>query len=383
MKKPIIVGYDPGTTAALAIIDTKGEILFLKSKRSFKKGEMIDTITDMGKPLLVAGDRRPIPKSVEKMARSLGCRPFYPKKSLSVSEKKWIVRKFKDDIKDNHEKDALASALFAFKYYSNLFKRTHDVLESQGLSKLYDRVVRTVVTGDVENIAEAINRILKAKKELKVPKISKKTLAEKKVLDKTVSKLQDKIKGLEKDIKILKESNEKFKKRLEVKERDIRHYRKKLGRRVDLESLAPMKKKIDQLKNKLKESLDSVKKLRLLRKIELKDQYPIVELEEIRNNIAKDFDQNLDLENRVILTENIENAQILNDYNIKALISSEEPSGKLLERTNFPVIPKKDISIEKIKNISVINKQELEECIKKSRKTGFIRLLKGYKERRL
>ena len=84
MKKPIIVGYDPGTTAALAILDTKGEILFLKSKRSFKRGDIIDAITDMGKPLLVAGDRRPIPKSVERMARSLGCRPFYPKKSLSI-----------------------------------------------------------------------------------------------------------------------------------------------------------------------------------------------------------------------------------------------------------------------------------------------------------
>ena len=73
MKKPIIVGYDPGTTAALAIIDTKGEILFLKSKRGFKKGEIIDIITDMGKPLLIAGDRRPLPRSVERMARTLGC----------------------------------------------------------------------------------------------------------------------------------------------------------------------------------------------------------------------------------------------------------------------------------------------------------------------
>lgn len=380
--KTIIVGYDPGTTAALAIIDTKGEILFLKSKRSFKKGEIIDTITDIGKPLLVAGDRRPIPKSVEKMARTLGCRPFYPRKSLSVSEKKWIVREFKDEIENNHEKDALASALYAFKHYSRLFKRTRDALESQGLSKLYDRVLKTVVTGDVENIAEAINTILKTKKKIKIPRVDKKIITEKKALDKIVSRLQEKIKRSERDIKILKESNERLKKSLRVREKDVRYYRKKLRERIDLSSLASIKKKTDQLKSELKESIDLVEKLRLFRKIELKN-YPIIELEEIRDNIAKDFDQKLDLEDRVISADNTENAQILNDYKIKALIALSEPSEKVLEKVNFPVIVKKDISVEKIKNISVVKKQELEECIKKARKTGFIQLLKGYKKRRL
>ncbi len=380
MKKPIIVGYDPGTTAALAIIDTKGEILFLKSKRSFKRGEIIDIITDIGKPLLVAGDRRPIPKSVEKMARTLGCRPFYPRKSLSVSEKNWIVREFKDEVEDNHEKDALASAFYAFKHYSRLFKRTHDILESQGLSRLYDKVLKTVVTGDIENIAEAINTILKTRE--RVPKVDKKIIVEKKTLDKTVSRLQEKIKRLERDIEIFKKLNEKLKKRLRISEKDIRQYRKKLEEKIDLDSLASIKKETDRLKSELKESIESVEKLRLFRKIELKGYYPIVELEEVRDNITKDLDEILDLENRIILSENIGNAQILNDYNIKALISLESPGEGILERVDFPVIIKKDISIEKMKNISVVRKQELEECIKKARKTGFIQLLKAHKKRR-
>ena len=383
MKKPIIVGYDPGTTAALAIIDTEGEILFLKSKRSFKKGEIIDIITDMGKPLLIAGDRRPLPKSVERMARSLGCRPFYPKKSLSITDKKWIVREFKDEIEDDHEKDALASALYAFKHYSGVFKRTNEILKSQGLSKLYDRVVESVVTGEVENIAEAINRMLKANKEVKIPKIDRKVLEEKRALGETVSKLQEKIKRLERDIQIFKESNERWKKRLKISEKDIRYYRKKLDEKIDLGSLASIKKKTDQLKIELEESLDLIEKLRLFRKIELKGYYPIIELEEIRNGITKDLDQSLNLEDRVIIAETIVNAQILNDYNIKALISSEEPSEEVLEKVDFPVIIKKDISVEKMKNISVVKKQELEECIKKARKTGFVQLLKAHKKRRL
>lgn len=383
MKKPIIVGYDPGTTAALAIIDTKGEILFLKSKRGFKKGEIIDIITDMGKPLIMAGDRRPLPKSVEKMARSLGSRPFYPKKSLSIAEKNWLVRKFMDDIKDDHEKDALASALYAFKHYLSVFKRTHNILESQGLSKLYDKVVESVVTGEVENIAEAINTILKTKEEIKVPKVDKKIIAEKKVLGKTVSRLQEKIKRLERDIRILKESNEKLKKKLIVNEKDVRYYRKKLKEKIDLGSLASIKKDTDRLKSELKELMVLVERLKLFRRIDLKGYYPIIELEEMRDSIAKDFDQSLDLEDRVVIAKNIENAQILNDYKIKALIARKEPSEKILEKVDFPVIVRKDISIEKMKNISVVRKQDLEECLKKARKAGFIRLLKGYKKRRL
>ena len=381
MNKPIIVGYDPGTTAALAIIDTRGRVLFLKSKRGFKKGEIIDTITDMGKALIVAGDRRPLPKSVEKMARSLGCRYFYPKKSLSIVEKNWLVREFMKEIKDDHEKDALASALFAFKHYSKVFKRTYDILALQGLSKFYDKVVETVVTGEVENIAEAINAVLKTREKVEVP--DKKIIDEKKVLDRTLSRYQERIKLLEKDIKILKESNERLKKQLEIREKDIRYYKKKLDEKVDFESVASVKKKTEQLESEAKESMSLIEKLKLFRKIELKNYYPIIEIEEIRGNIVKDIDENLDLEDRVVLGENIENAQILNDYNIKALIALEEPSERILEKVNFPVIVKKDISIEKVKNISSVRKQELEECIKKARKVGFVQWLEGHKKRRL
>ena len=381
MKEPIIVGYDPGTTAALAIMNTKGEVLFLKSKRGFKKGEIIDIITDMGKPLIIAGDRRPLPKSVEKMARTLGCRPFYPRKSLSISEKNWMVRSFMKEIKDDHEKDALASALNAFKHYSKVFKRTHEILESKGLSNLYEKIVEATVTGEVENITEAINRMLSA--ESKLPEVSQKIVEGKEALNKTISGLQEKIKRLERDIAILKESNEKLKNRLEISEKNLSYYRKKTREKIDSSSLQVMKKNIDSMKQELKHYIDLTETLKSFRKVELEDYYPIIELEEIRDSVAKDFDKNINLEDRVILAENLENAQALNDYRIKALITSNESNESILNKINFPIILKKDISIEKVKNISVVRKQELEECIKKARKTGFVYLLQDYRKRKL
>jgi hypothetical protein len=381
VKEPIIVGYDPGTTAALAIIDTRGKILFLKSKRGFKRGEIIDIITDMGKPLLVAGDRRPLPKSVEKMSRSLGCRPFYPKKSLSISDKNWIVRSFMKEIKDEHEKDALASALNAFKYYSKVFKRTHEILESRGLINLYGKIVEAIITGEVENITGAINKMLSA--EAKLPETNKKTVDERGPLNKTVSELQERIKRLERDIEILKGSNEKFKNELKMSEKNLTYYRKKAEGKIDMSSLQAMKKNIDSLRHELKHYIDLAETLRFFRKVELEDYYPIIEFEEIRDNVAKDIDKNLDLKDRVILTEKVENAQVLNDYKIKALIVSNEPNESMTNKVDFPIILKKDISLEKVKNISVVKKWEMEECIKKSRKTGLVQLLQDYRKRKL
>jgi len=381
VKEPIIVGYDPGTTAALAIIDTRGNILFLKSKRGFKKGEIIDIITDMGKPLLIAGDRRPVPRSVEKMSRALGCRPFYPKKSLSISEKNWIIHDFRKKVKDDHEKDALASALNAFKHYSKIFKRTNEVLESRGLSNLYDRIVEATITGEVENITEAINRMLSA--EVKLPEITQKIADEKVSVNKTFSTLQEKIKRLERDIAILKESNEKLKNKLKLTEKDLDYYKGRSKKKIDSSSLQEMKKNIDSLRQDLKHYIDLTEKLKSFRKVELEDYYPIIEFEEIRDSVAKDFDKNLNLEDRVILVENLENIQVLNDYRIKSLISSNEPNESMLNKIDFPIILKKDISVEKVKNISVVKKQELEECIKKARKTGFVQLLQDYRKRKL
>jgi hypothetical protein len=381
VKEPIIVGYDPGTTAALAIMNTRGKILFLKSKRGFKKGEIIDIITDIGKPLIIAGDKRPLPKSVEKMARTLGCKPFYLRKSLSVTEKNWIVHDFLKQLKDDHEKAALSSAFNAFRHYSKVFKRTHEILEAKGMSNLYDRIVEATVTGEVENITEAINRMLSS--EVKLPETTQKVVDEKIVLNKTVSGLQERIKILEKDISILKETNEKLKNKLEMREKDLSYYRNKTQEKINLSSLQEMKKNIDALKQNLKHYIDLTETLKSFREVELKYYYPIIEFEEIRDSIAKDFDKDLDLEDRVIFAEDIENAQVLNDYKIKALITSNKSNENILNKVDFPIILKKDISIEKVKNISVVKKQDLEECIKKTRKTGFIQLLQDYRKRKL
>lgn len=383
MKKPIIVGYDPGTTAALAIIDTKGELLLLKSERGLKRSEVIDAITSIGKPMMVAGDRYPLPKSVEKLASTLGCKSYHPRKSLTSIEKEKLVHKFAEKIEDDHEKDALASALDALKSHSRLFERAESLLSSLGLSELYDRVVESVIIGEVENITEAINRTLTELRRRKVPEVSKRKVIEKSVLERTVLGLQKKVKRLEKDVLILKKYSQGLKNKLRDSETRVRYYRKKLAEKVDLDSLGTIKKGMDRLRDELEQNKSLIEQLRLFREIELSGRIPIIELDEIRDSITKDLHQTIDLEDRVILVNRLENVQVLNDYKIKALIALNEPSEEILEKVNFPIIVKKDISIEKMKNISVVKREEFEEKIKEARKTGFVQWLKGHKKRKL
>lgn len=382
MNRPIIVGYDPGTTAALAILDTKSQILFLKSKRGFKKGEIIDAITRIGKPLMIAGDRRPLPKSVEKLASSLGCKAFHPPETLSVSEKERLVHEFMIKVEDDHEKDALASAIKAFKVYSRLFEKTESLLSSLGLLNLYERVIELVLRKEVENINEAINKLMTEKKR-EIPLIKIKEDDEKKTLKKTINNLQEKIKTLEKDIEILKKYNQSLESRLKDDEVKFESFREKLSEKTESISLEKMKKQLDTLKDDLKKKESLIELLKTFQSLELEGYVPLLEVKEIRDSMIRDLNETFNIEKKVILAENIDNAQILNDYRIKALITSMEPSKSVIEKVDFPIIIKKDISIKKVKNVLVVSRDELENRMKDIKKTGLIQWLELYKRRKL
>ncbi|MCK4635195.1 MAG: DUF460 domain-containing protein, partial [Candidatus Aenigmarchaeota archaeon] len=113
MKLPkVIVGIDPGTTAAVAVINLKGKLLALESRRNFGKNNMIKYISSIGSPTIIATDKALPPSMVMKVSSNFNSFVFYPEEDLKHREKIDIVRSFK--AKDSHQKDALAAALFAY-----------------------------------------------------------------------------------------------------------------------------------------------------------------------------------------------------------------------------------------------------------------------------
>ncbi len=112
-RELLIVGLDPGTTLAYALLNLNGAILSVKSSKQISMNALPLEITKLGRPVVVASDVYPAPNSVKKFATAFGAKLISPEENMTIKEKNYITRDYKLDNK--HEKDALASAIFAFK----------------------------------------------------------------------------------------------------------------------------------------------------------------------------------------------------------------------------------------------------------------------------
>ena len=151
-----IVGIDPGTTLAYAIIGIKGDVIKLGSMREHDTAKIIKQLIEHGKPILMGCDKKNPPKTVEKLAVKLGARLVWPSQDLTTAEKKELVR---IKAKNSHEFDALASALFVFESYKRLFEKIDKVLAARGSMELAGEVQEFLVKNDEMNINEALNII--------------------------------------------------------------------------------------------------------------------------------------------------------------------------------------------------------------------------------
>ncbi|NPV63838.1 MAG: DUF460 domain-containing protein [Methanotrichaceae archaeon] len=115
----IIVGLDPGTTTGIAALSLKGDLQDLISSRALSSSEVIEWIAARGKPLIVATDVYPAPGAVEKVKRAFNSVLYSPGEDIPAEEKIAMAREY--GYKNDHERDALAAAVSAFKKYKNKF----------------------------------------------------------------------------------------------------------------------------------------------------------------------------------------------------------------------------------------------------------------------
>ena len=89
--RAIIVGYDPGLTVGIAILDLKGNLISLASFKEIRRSEIISHIINYGRAVLIATDVYPTPKNVKKIASTLNSKIWSPYRSMSVESKIYIV----------------------------------------------------------------------------------------------------------------------------------------------------------------------------------------------------------------------------------------------------------------------------------------------------
>ncbi|PSQ13493.1 DUF460 domain-containing protein [Halobacteriales archaeon QS_8_69_73] len=117
----VVVGIDPGTTTAVALLDLDGSTLDVYSTRTADTAEVIEWIIEHGRPVVVAADVEPMPETVEKIRRSFDAGGWIPERDLPVDEK--LHRTREEPYDNDHERDALAAALFAFDDHVDQFER--------------------------------------------------------------------------------------------------------------------------------------------------------------------------------------------------------------------------------------------------------------------
>ena len=117
----VIVGIDPGTTTAAAVVGLDGTVHALYSSRTGDTAEVTEWIVEQGRPIIVAADVEPMPETVEKFRRSFDAAGWRPTTDLPVDEK--LHRTREASYANDHERDALAAALYAYDDHEDQFER--------------------------------------------------------------------------------------------------------------------------------------------------------------------------------------------------------------------------------------------------------------------
>ena len=154
-KKPIIVGIDPGIEVGISIIDVYGNPVFFYSKKNMDREEIINIITQNGKPLIIATDVNPVPDTVRKIAAQLKCKIYEPERPLYIDEKMQLVQKYSEKfslkIDNPHIRDSLSAALKAYSDFSHKIRQIEGFLGRLDLDIEEDKIIECVINGNTIN----------------------------------------------------------------------------------------------------------------------------------------------------------------------------------------------------------------------------------------
>jgi len=237
-KKPLIVGIDPGTTTAIGFLDAEGHPLETKSGKKYSKEEIIKEIREKGSLMILGTDKNPLPSALREVATQFKCKVNVPNEDLSQERKNNLTRKYNDMISNEHEKDALASAIQAYRsYHPQLQKIKHRNPEK------YQQVVRKKLLKE-----ETIEKDKKDDQEKQVPPYDhEKQRSYKQEID----NLKNKLKNLREKLKQSREEKRELKK-------EVKNLKKEKGIKEREDYLQSTIMKLEHEKSKLKNKIQDI-----------------------------------------------------------------------------------------------------------------------------
>lgn len=402
------MGFDPGLTVGIAILDLSGNLISIKSCKEMSKSEVIKHIISYGKAILIATDVYPPPKMVRKLASILNSKIYSPSKILSVSSKTELVESYLNEInaskypENAHERDSLAAAIKTYKHYQNkiqqIEKRTEKLdLSSDEVDDIKAEVIRgrpiTSAINDALRLAESPHEELESQIEEIEQDIEHVDAEKIQKIEKTARRLKQRIKSQEKQIKNLKRKNKLLKKDLSKRKTKISKLQEKIDklhydysrdilRKKEITSKVAIIKGLQEkyteekaLREKLEENMRSIKKIRVM---ELsKKGVPVKIIETFtREGIRNACDYWKIKKGDIVLLSSTEGggsqtASLINEIGVKAVIAADKmshPAEEEFEKNMVPVLDLNSINLQMIDEFAVIEEDVLNREIEKWKK---------------
>ena len=393
-RRYIIVGIDPGTTTGVAILDLNGNLIELSSSRTRTPAELIETIAEAGRPLIVASDVKPVPSGVDKIKRAFNAILHEPQESLAVDIKIALTKSF--EYRNDHERDALAAALDAYNSHKAKFKQI-EKKTPPGVD--VDEVKARVLRGS--KIDAAISSLLTDKR---VDKPVSDRVEEEKV-DEKVVELRSDLKSAYERIDLLKKYIEELELKIRDKETEIEDLRAEIRmilsheRRMALRSkelkrrdseIKRLKRVIWELKEENKMLLSRIEHLKSVRKQEMRgERLPLKVIDSFnRNAIMRSMEEYGIRKGDILLFKDASGGgestvRMLGEIGIKAVVYLGEMSHMAADafiELGIPAFRADELSIKMSDEIAVVDAKLFEMKMEEWRKEYGL-LMKKQRER--
>jgi uncharacterized protein len=410
-KKGLIIGFDPGLTAGIAIMDLKGNILSVKSFKEISRAEIIKHIISFGKAVLISTDVSPPPKMVKKLATTLNAKLHHPTKDMSVGSKMELVESYlggSDRSKvlsseevphDAHQRDALAAAIRTYKSYQKKLKNIENRSNELNLSpeqmesakKIF--IQGTAISSALKMVQEMNNPTDEHSQRYGDDRESGEESENITELDETILKLKNKVKMQNNQILHLKNKNNSLKQEINRFEYETDKLQDKIDKlhyqytqdilyQKELTSKISLIKKLQDkyqeekaLRHQLEENLQSLDNIQMINPTE--NALPVKIIENFtRDGIKEACDYWKIKRGDVVLLKSAEGggsqtAALLVQMGVKAVLIQDKISHQAqeeLEKNMVPLLQAKDMKVEMIHQFAIIDAIHLEKEIGKCKK---------------
>ncbi|AKG90702.1 hypothetical protein GAH_02028 [Geoglobus ahangari] len=366
-----IVGIDPGATVGVAILDLNGNVLAVRSKKGWSYSEVVEFILSHGKPVVIATDKKSAPEYISKMRASFNCILHCPKEDIPVERKKALTAG--KSIANDHERDALASALDAYNTYRNKLRNVEKrIPEGYDFDEIKAGIIRGLSLKSMleRKTSESREGEEREKEAVAVEEVRKR--------DRIIAELREENRRLEEEVRRLKKEIERLKERIyTISSEEHRKIREKNVVKSLQSEIRDLRRAISEKDKKIEElesKLDELRKVKYLefrgwKAIKVLRKFTKDEIERVLNTVGIE-------EGDVVYISEVagggkSSAETLVSRGVRAIVASGEMSHyakEVFESSRIPVIPAEEVKAKLYDEFALVESDVLEECIERYRK---------------